>query len=210
MGRAGDGEDESRAGEDAGRADEDERPGGRSRAGRGRFTVTGLRRRRFGLAGAALSLRNRNYRLYFFGQLLSMMGTWMQTVALAFLVLKLTGSGTDLGLATATRFLPMFVFGPFGGVIADRLDKRRVLYVTQTLSGLIAGVFAADRPRGHPDVDGVRPDAGLGFINVFDNPARQSFIPEMVRPDELSNAITLNSSRLTWRECSGRLSAGCS
>ncbi len=141
-----------------------------------------------------LSLRVRNYRLFFFGQLLSMMGTWMQTVALAFLVLKLTGSGTDLGLATAARFLPVFVFGPFGGLIADRLDKRRVLYVTQTLQGLLAGVFALLIGMGVIELWMVYfLSLLLGCINVFDNPARQSFIGELVRSDKLSNAITLNS-----------------
>lgn len=156
----------------------------------------GLRwtRGRFGLRGIALSLHNRNYRLYFSGQLLSTMGTWMQSVALAFLVLKLTGSGTDLGLATAARFLPLFVFGPFGGLIADRLDKRRVLYVSQTLSGLGAGVFAVLIGLGVIEMWMVYLLALLlGGVNVFDNPARQSFISEMVRPNELSNAITLNS-----------------
>src|SRR5580658_1735172 len=88
------------------------------------------------------SLRQRNYRLFFAGQLISVAGTWMQTVAQSFLVLGLTHSGTQLGLATAARFLPMFLFGPLGGVIADRMDKRRVLYVTQALSGLLAAAFA--------------------------------------------------------------------
>ena len=142
-------------------------------------------RGRFRFKGVALSLRNRNYRLYFTGQLLSMMGTWMQAVALAFLVLRLTGSGTALGLATAARFMPIFVFGPFGGLIADRLDKRRVLYVTQTLSGLIAGVFALLIGAGVIEMWMVYfLSLVLGGINVFDNPARQSFIAEMVRPGE--------------------------
>src|ERR1700753_1435103 len=88
------------------------------------------------------SLGTRNYRLFFFGQLISVSGTWMQTVAQSFLVLQLTHSGTVLGLTTAVRFGPMFLFGPWGGVIADRLDKRRVLYVTQALAGILALVFA--------------------------------------------------------------------
>ena len=164
---------------------------------------------RFGLTGIALSLRNRNYRLYFSGQLLSMMGTWMQTVALAFLVLKLTGSGTDLGLATATRFAPIFVFGPFGGLMADRLDKRRVLYVTQTLSGLVAGVFALLIGTGVIEMWMVYVlTLLLGGINVFDNPARQSFIAEMVRPDELPNAITLNSVSLNLARVFGAALGG--
>jgi MFS family permease len=166
-------------------------------------------RGRLGCKGVALSLRNRNYRLYFWGQLLSMMGTWMQTVALAFLVLKLTGSGTDLGLATAARFIPIFVFGPFGGLIADRLDKRRVLYVTQTLSALVAGIFALLIGLGVIEMWMVYLLAlVLGCINVFDNPARQSFIAEMVRPDELSNAITLNSVSLNLARVFGAALGG--
>ena len=88
------------------------------------------------------SLRQHNYRLFFFGQLVSVAGTWMQAVAQSFVVLDLTHSGTQLGLTTAARFLPMLLFGPLGGVFADRMDKRRVLYFTQTLSGLLAAAFA--------------------------------------------------------------------
>jgi MFS family permease len=76
------------------------------------------------------SLSHRNYRLFFFGQLVSQAGTWMQTVAQSFLVLGLTHSGTQLGLTTAARFLPVLLFGQVGGLFADRADKRRVLYVT--------------------------------------------------------------------------------
>src|SRR6202050_422307 len=75
--------------------------------------------------GMFSSLASRNYRLFFWGQLISICGTWMQTVAQSFLVLQLTDSGTDLGLATAARFVPIFLFGPWGGVVADRLDQRR-------------------------------------------------------------------------------------
>lgn len=197
-----------RAGGGAGQAGGGAGQAGTGRAGGGAEPGTGLWRRG-GPGGAAVSLRSRNYRLYFSGQLLSMMGTWMQTVALAFLVLRLTGSGTDLGLATATRFLPMFVFGPWGGLIADRLDKRRVLYVTQTLAGLIAGVFALLIGLGVTRMWMVYLlTLLLGFINVFDNPARQSFIPEMVRPEELSNAITLNSVSLNLARVFGAALGG--
>src|SRR6202034_4168557 len=88
------------------------------------------------------SLRQRNYRLFFFGQRVSVAGTWMQTVAQSFVVLDLTHSGTQLGLTTAARFGPMFLFGPLGGVFADRMDKRRVLYITQSLQGVLAAAFA--------------------------------------------------------------------
>ena len=140
------------------------------------------------------SLRQRNYRLFFFGQLVSVAGTWMQTVAQSFVVLDLTHSGTQLGLTSAARFLPMFVFGPLGGVFADRMDRRRVLYVTQTLSGLLAGVFAVTVGTHSIRLWIVYLLAlALGFVNVFDNPARQSFISEMVSAGDLPNAVTLNS-----------------
>jgi MFS family permease len=152
--------------------------------------------RRLGLSPGQMisSLRQRNYRLFFFGQLVSVAGTWMQTVAQSFVVLDLTHSGTQLGLTSAARFLPMFVFGPLGGVFADRMDRRRVLYVTQTLSGLLAGVFAVTVGTHSIRLWIVYLLAlALGFVNVFDNPARQSFISEMVSADDLPNAVTLNS-----------------
>jgi MFS family permease len=152
--------------------------------------------RRLGLSPGQMvsSLRQHNYRLFFFGQLVSIAGTWMQTVAQSFVVLDLTHSGTQLGLTTAARFLPMFVFGPLGGVFADRMDRRRVLYVTQALSGLLAGVFAVTVGTHSIRLWIVYLLAlALGFVNVFDNPARQSFISEMVSTGDLPNAVTLNS-----------------
>src|SRR2546430_566187 len=140
------------------------------------------------------SLRQRNYRLFFFGQLVSVAGTWMQSVAQSFVVLDLTHSGTQLGLTSAARFLPMFLFGPVGGVFADRMDRKRVLYVTQTLSGVLAGVFAVTVGTHSIRLWIVYLLAlALGFVNVFDNPARQSFISEMVSAEDLPNAVTLNS-----------------
>jgi MFS family permease len=155
------------------------------------------------------SLAVRNYRLYFSGQLVSVAGTWMQTVAQSFLVLHLTSSGTALGLATGARFLPMFVFGPVGGLVADRMNKRNVLYVTQTLSGLLAAVFAVLIGTGVIEMWMVYVLAlALGFVNVFDNPARQSFIAEMVRPQDLSNAVTLNSVSLNMARVFGAALGG--
>ena len=140
------------------------------------------------------SLRQRNYRLFFFGQLVSVAGTWMQSVAQSFLVLDLTHSGTQLGLTSAARFLPMFLFGPIGGVFADRMDRKRVLYLTQSLSGLLAAVFAVTVATHSIRLWIVYLLAiALGFVNVFDNPARQSFISEMVSAQDLPNAVTLNS-----------------
>ena len=140
------------------------------------------------------SLRHRNYRLFFFGQLVSVIGTWMQTIAQSFLVLEMTHSGTQLGLTTAARFLPMLLFGPAGGLFADQHDKRRVLYVTQALAGLLAAVFAICLAAGAMHLWVVYLlAAALGFVNVFDNPARQSFISEMVPEADLPNAVLLNS-----------------
>lgn len=140
------------------------------------------------------SLRHKNYRLYFFGQLVSVMGTWMESVAQSFLVLGLTHSGTQLGLTLAARFLPMLFFGPAGGLFADRRDKRRVLYVTQTLAGLVSATFATLVVTGSIRLWMVYLLAlTLGLVNVFDNPARQSFISEMVPTADLPNAVTLNS-----------------
>ena len=140
------------------------------------------------------SLSSPNYRLYFWGQLVSVSGTWMQTVAQSFLVLQLTDSGTDLGLATAARFVPIFLLGPWGGLVADRLDKRRVLYVTQSLSGVLALVFGVLVGTHAIQMWMVYLLAvALGFVNVFDNPARQSLIPELVSRPLVRNAVTLNS-----------------
>jgi MFS family permease len=150
--------------------------------------------RGFNVGRIGSSLRYRNYRLFFFGQLISVMGTWMQTVAQSFLVLDLTHSGTDLGIATAARFAPILVFGQFGGLFADRRNKRRILYVTQALSGVLAAVFAILTGTHVIQMWSVYLLAlALGFVNVFDNPARQSFISEMVPPKDLANAVTLNS-----------------
>ena len=110
------------------------------------------------------SLRQRNYRLFFFGQLVSVAGTWMQTVAQSFLVLDLTHSGTQLGLTTAARFLPMFLFGPLGGVFADRMDKRRVLYLTQNaVRAARGGLRRPGRDRLHPAVDRLPAGPGARF-----------------------------------------------
>ena len=149
--------------------------------------------RRFG-RDAFRSLRIRNYRLYFVGQIVSVSGTWMQGIAQAWLVLRLTGSGVSLGITTALQFAPMLVLGGWGGVVADRLDKRRLLIATQVAAaslaltlGLIAGLGAAR-------VWNVYLLAFLlGVVNVFDNPARQTFVLEMVGREDLQNAVSLNS-----------------
>jgi MFS family permease len=137
----------------------------------------------------------RNYRLYFTGQVISVSGTWMQTVAQAYLILFiLHGTGFDVAIATSLQFLPLLLLGPFGGLIADRLDKRKVLYATQGAAGILAltfGVLVATHSATLPDVYLLA--TGLGFVNLFDNPARQTFVSEMVGLDLLPNAVSLNS-----------------
>jgi MFS family permease len=156
-----------------------------------------------------VSLHIRNYRLFFAGQIISTSGTWMQTVAQGWLVLRLSRSGTDLGLITAARFLPMMLFSPWGGLIADRLDKRRILYATQTLSGLLAFVLAALVANQVITLWMVAVIAlALGCVNVFDNPTRQSFIAEMVPDKDLGNAITLNSVTINMARVLGPALAG--
>ena len=140
------------------------------------------------------SLRIRNYRLYFVAQLISVSGTWMQTVAQAWLVLHLTGSGVDLGIVVGLQFLPMLLFGPFGGLVADRVNKRRLLYLTQTAGGILALVLGILVVSHLVQLWQVYLLATLlGMVNVFDNPTRQTFVMEMVGRDELPNAVSLNT-----------------
>jgi MFS family permease len=136
----------------------------------------------------------RNFRLFYFGQGLSLCGTWMQTVAMSWLVLELTHSGTQLGLVLAAQFLPMLLFGVWGGVIADRFNKRHILYFTQTTAGLLALILGLLVVTHHIELWMVYVLAAcLGLTQVVDNPSRQTFIMEMVGSDNLKNAVTLNS-----------------
>ncbi len=140
------------------------------------------------------SLRIRNYRLYFTAQLISVSGTWMQTVAQSWLVLHLTGSGVDLGIVVGLQFLPMLLFGPVGGLVADRFNKRRLLYLTQASGGILALVLGVLVVTHEVQLWQVYVLAALlGMVNVFDNPARQTFIMEMVGREDLPNAVSLNT-----------------
>ncbi len=143
------------------------------------------------------SLAIRNYRLFFIGQGVSQSGTWMQTVAQGLLVLQLTGSGTALGVVTALQTLPVLLFGAWGGVIADRLPKRSILYATQTVSAVASLALGALVIAGTIQLWGVYVIAViLGAVRVFENPARQTFVREMVGDDRLRNAISLNSTEM--------------
>jgi MFS family permease len=159
------------------------------------------------------SLRTRNYRLWFFGQAVSQSGTWMQSVAQGWLVLKLTGNAFDLGVTAALQFAPVLLFGTFGGLVADRFDKRKVLLVTQTAFTAQATVLWLLVASGSVRLWMVWTMALVyGFINVIDNPSRQSFAVEMVGPDALANAVglnsvTVNSSRIVGPALAGILIA---
>ncbi len=136
----------------------------------------------------------RNYRLYYIGQIISTSGTFMQSVAQAWLVLKITNSGTALGIVSALQYIPILIFGTLGGVVADRYPKREILYFTQSISGVLALVLGILVATNLVQIWMVYVLAFcLGWVNVFDNPARQSFVIEMVGEDKLRNAITLYS-----------------
>lgn len=141
---------------------------------------------------AALSVRN--FRLYFFGQLISVSGTWMQMVAQGWLVLQITGSSVDLGFAVALQYVPTLLLGTYGGVLVDRFDKRRTLYCTQGGAGLLAIVLGLLVTTHHVSLVAVYVMATvLGLVNTVDTPARQAFVQEMVGRDLIANAVSLNS-----------------
>jgi MFS family permease len=149
---------------------------------------------RYHLRRSFNSLEVPNYRRYFVGQLISLSGTWMQTVAAIWLLLSLTGSGVAVGMATALQFLPMLLFGAWGGLLADRLPKRDLLIVTQALMAIPAfGLFAVTAAGVAAPWMVYLAVFGMGLVNAVDNPTRQSFVIEMVGPDRVVNAVSLNS-----------------
>lgn len=140
------------------------------------------------------SLEVPNYRRYFTGQLISLSGTWMQTVAAIWVVLSLTGSGVAVGLTTALQFLPMLLIGAWGGLLADRIPKRRLLMTTQALMAIPAlGLFAVTATGVVTLWMVYLAVFAFGSLNAIDNPTRQSFVIEMVGSDRVVNAVSLNS-----------------
>jgi MFS family permease len=156
------------------------------------------------------SLRNRNYRLFATGQIVSNTGTWMQRVAQDWLVLELThSSGVALGLTTGLQFLPLLLFGLWGGVIADRYSKRRILMVTQVAMGSLALILGVLVITGTAQVWHVYVLAfALGLATVVDNPTRQTFVIEMVGKTDMPNAIALNSATFNGARILGPAVAG--
>ncbi len=140
------------------------------------------------------SLSIPNYRRYYYGQAISLTGTWMQMTAQSWLVLTLTHSATALGVIVALQTLPVLLLGPYGGVIADRVDKRRLMIALQSVMGLQALALGLLTVTGVVQVWEIGLLAALlGLNNAFENPARQSFMMELVGPEHLRNAVSLNS-----------------
>ncbi len=140
------------------------------------------------------AFRHHNFRLFWFGMLVSLIGTWMQQVGQAWLVLELTDDPIALGLVAAAQFAPVLIFGLFGGIVADAVSKRKALFFTQIASALLALILALLVMSGQVQVWHVFVLAlGLGVVTSFDMPIRQSFVVEMVGRPDIANAVALNS-----------------
>lgn len=154
-------------------------------------------------------MRHRNFQLFFSGQLISLIGTWMQNIAQAWLVYRLTGSSLLLGTVGFASQFPVFLFSPIGGVAADRYNRHRIVIATQTASMVLAFILAALTLTHRVTVaDIIALAALLGIVNAFDVPARQAFIVEMVGKEDLMNAIALNSSMFNGARIVGPAVAG--
>ncbi len=155
------------------------------------------------------SLRHRNFRLFFFGQLVSLIGTWMQNVGQAWLVLDLTRSSFKLGVVSALQFLPMLFLSFFTGPFIDYFPKRKIIILTQTVLMLLAFILALLDATGVVRYWHIVILATLlGVVNTIDMPARQSFIIEMVGKEDLMNAIAMNSSIFNAARAVGPAIAG--
>jgi MFS family permease len=153
--------------------------------------------------------RHYNYRLYFFGQVVSISGTWMQSVAQAWFVVQYTHSPLAVGILAVCQFGPYGLFGLFGGAVADRIDQRKVLMGTQAAFMVTAGLLAGLTLSGHATVWEIYVLAGVtGMITVLDTPVRQAFTIQMVGRDELPNAVALNSSLFNASRIVGPAIAG--
>jgi len=160
---------------------------------------------------AGRALRHRNFQLFFSGQLISLIGTWMQTVAQSWLVYRLTGSGLKLGAVGFASQIPVFLFAPLGGIVADRTNRKHVVIATQVASMLLAFVLAAltlTHAIDHRVWMIFVLAALLGVVNAFDIPGRQSFLVDMVGREDLMNAIALNSSMFNGARVIGPAVAG--
>jgi MFS family permease len=161
------------------------------------------------LARTFTSLAIPNYRRYFAGQVVSISGNWCQTVAEMWLIVQLTGSGVSVGLVAGLQFLPVLLLGAWGGLLADRLPKRPLLMVTQTLLALPALTLFVLYTQGMATVGIVFALVFVrGLVTAFDNPARQSFVAELVGPERVVNAVSLNSVVVHTSRIAGPAAAG--
>jgi MFS family permease len=155
------------------------------------------------------SLHTRNFRLFFTGQVVSQTGTWMEMVAVVWLVLRLTDSGIALGLVTATQFLPMLVLGAWAGLLADRFDRHRFMLITQVTFAAVASVLAVLVVLDAYNVVTLYVfSAMFGLITALDNPNRRALVNDLVARDEVANAVGLNSAIMTGSRVVGPTVAG--
>jgi MFS family permease len=155
------------------------------------------------------SLRSRNFRLFFGGQIVSQVGNWLTLVAQVLLVTDLGGGGIDLGLLAAAQFGPVLLIGPWAGLVADRSDKRKLLITVQAIAMVQSFALAALAFGGNPPLVAIYAVAFVGGITVaFDNPARRAFVVEMVPEEDINNAVSLNSALMTSARVVGPALAG--
>ncbi len=155
------------------------------------------------------SLRSRNFRLFFGGQIISQVGNWMTFVAMTLLIYKITDSGFAIGLLAVAQFGPVLVFGPWAGLLADRYPKRTILLIVQSIAMAQSFALAALAFQADPNIAAVFLVALIGgFTTAFDNPARRSFVTEMVPVADINNAVSLNSALMTSSRMVGPVVAG--
>lgn len=168
-----------------------------------------MTRLRFAAGDTFRSLKIRNYRLFFAGQLVSQAGTWMQMIAVIWVVLRLTDDGLVLGLVTASQFLPVLLFGAWGGVVADRVDHHRFMLMTQAAFTVIAVAFVGLVFTDRLNIPAIFVlSTAFGFVTAMDNPVRRTLVVDLVGPDDVPNAVALNSSLMTGSRVIGPSVAG--
>ncbi len=166
-------------------------------------------KRRLGLRSAVRALRHRNFQLFFSGQLISLVGTWMQNIAQDWLVYRLTGSSLLLGVVAFVSQIPIFLLAPVAGIVADRYNRHRIVIATQSTSMVLALTLATLTLTGRIRIWEIMILASLlGVVNAFDVPARQAFLIDMVGREDLLNAIGLNSSMFNSARIVGPAIAG--
>ncbi len=168
-----------------------------------------MKRFRLAAGDTFRSLTIRNYRLFFIGQLTSQAGTWMQMIAVIWVTLQVTDDGFALGMVSAAQFLPVLIFGPWGGVIADRVDHHRFMLGTQVAFTAIAAAFTALILADQLNIWAIYVlSLAFGFVTAMDNPVRRALVVDLVGPDDVPNAVALNSSLMTGSRVIGPSIAG--